>query len=358
MLDSILIIMPLKKVRSKGYNYNFFSENGFFLRWGNSLEENPKFSPLGPELLDVEISTICSGVNGHLCQWCYKSNTPKGKNMSLKTFKKIFVKIPKNLTQIAFGIGDINSNPELFEIFEYCRTNNYNPVVPNVTINGWNLTEEYADDLAKLCGAVAVSNYEKDICYEAIAKLTQRIGSEGNALKQVNIHQLTALETFATCQEVIRDKKDDPRLKKLNAIIFLAFKSKSRSIKFHPLPYDKFKELVEFSLSNGTTIGMDSCSALKFLRCMKDNKDYLKILKFVEPCESGLFSLYLNVEGQSYFCSFLEGIEKIPKFDLMSCEDFMKEVWFNPEMIIWRQKLLETTKNNEFKCRECPKYII
>ena len=350
--------MPLKKVRSNGYNYNFFSENGMLLRWGKTLDDNPFFSPLGPELLDVEVSTICSGVNGSLCPWCYKSNTPGGKNMSLKTFKKIFVKIPKNLTQIAFGVGDIDSNPELFEIFKFCRTNKYNHVVPNVTINGWNLTENYADDLAKLCGAVAVSNYEKEICYEAIAKLTSRIGCESNTLKQVNIHQLTALETFPTCKEVIRDKIVDTRLKGLNAIIFLAYKSKSRSIKFHTLPYDKFKELVEFSLSNRITIGMDSCSALKFLWCVKDNRNYLKFTKLIEPCESGLFSLYVNVEGRSYFCSFLEGDGKIYGFDLMSCKDFMREVWFHPEMKKWRQILLETTKNNDLNCRECPKYII
>ncbi len=350
--------MSLKKVRSKEYNYNFFSENGLFLRWGNSLETNPNFAPLGPELLDVEVSTICNGVKGHLCQWCYKSNTPKGRNMALKTFKEIFVKIPKNLTQIAFGIGDLDSNPELFEIFEYCRANSYNTVVPNVTINGWNLTEEYADNLAKFCGAVAVSNYEKDVCYEAIAKLTQRIGIEGNTLKQVNIHQLTALETFPTCQEVLMDKKNDPRLSELNAIIFLAFKSKSRSIIFHPLPYENFKELVEFALSNKITIGMDSCSAFKFLRCVKANKNFTRFLKFIEPCESGLFSLYINVEGKSYFCSFLEGDDEIPEFDLINCDNFMKDIWFHPEMIKWRQKLLKTADKNKLNCRECPKYTI
>ena len=115
---------------------------------------------------------------------------------------------------------------------------------------------------------------------------------------------------------------------------------------------------MEFSLSNGITIGMDSCSALKFLMCVKDNKDYIKFLKFIEPCESGLFSLYVNVEGRSYICSFLEGDKNMPRFDLMSCRDFMSEIWFHPEMIKWRQHLLATTKNNELNCRECPKYTI
>ncbi|HEC39368.1 MAG TPA: radical SAM protein, partial [bacterium] len=75
----------LKFVKSPEYNYIFNSENGFFARWGKTKEDDPQFSPFGPELLDVEISTICS--NG--CSWCYKSNTSTGKNMSFSTFKKI-----------------------------------------------------------------------------------------------------------------------------------------------------------------------------------------------------------------------------------------------------------------------------
>ena len=78
----------------------------------------------------------------------------------------------------------------------------------------------------------------------------------------------------------------------------------------------------------------------------------------IEPCESGLFSLYINVEGKSYFCSFLEGEEDVIGFDLLNCKDFMKEVWFHPEMVEWRSRLLDTTQRNELKCRECPVFTI
>ena len=83
-----------------------------------------------------------------------------------------------------------------------------------------------------------------------------------------------------------------------------------------------------------------------------------KFLKLIEPCESGLFSLYINVKGESYFCSFLEGEEIMPAFNLMDCEDFMNDVWFHPDMIKWRKNLLGTAKYNEISCRECPKYLI
>lgn len=38
-----------KIVRSKGYNYEFNKKTGFFARWGKVKEDDPLFSPFGPE---------------------------------------------------------------------------------------------------------------------------------------------------------------------------------------------------------------------------------------------------------------------------------------------------------------------
>jgi hypothetical protein len=78
-----------KVVVGEDYNYTFNKTNGDFKRWGKTYEEDPKFSPIGPEILDIEITTICNGINGKLCRECYKSNTPKGHNMSFDTFKDV-----------------------------------------------------------------------------------------------------------------------------------------------------------------------------------------------------------------------------------------------------------------------------
>ena len=83
----------LKKVRSKGYNYQFDKETGFFARWGVKKEDDPQMAPT-PEILDIEVTTKCTGITtpdgkNHLCKFCYKSNTPDGNNMLFETFKKI-----------------------------------------------------------------------------------------------------------------------------------------------------------------------------------------------------------------------------------------------------------------------------
>ena len=49
----------LKILKGADYNYIFNLDNGFFARWGKTKEDDPQFSPIGPELLDIEVSTIC-----------------------------------------------------------------------------------------------------------------------------------------------------------------------------------------------------------------------------------------------------------------------------------------------------------
>ena len=93
----------IRTCKSDDYNWIFSTDTGKFLRYGKTPEDDPVLAPM-PEILDIEISTICH----QCCTFCYKSNTSIGKNMTLDAFKDIFGKFDSNLTQIAFGVGDIN----------------------------------------------------------------------------------------------------------------------------------------------------------------------------------------------------------------------------------------------------------
>lgn len=351
---SILENEDYKLCRSEKYNFDFVKKTGFFRRWGETEQADPTCAP-SPEILDMEISTICEGIGSGPCKWCYKSNTKIGENMSFEKFKTIFHKLPKTLTQIAFGIGDIDSNPDFFKIMEYCRTNDYNFVVPNVTTNGYRLSDEYADRLASLCGAVAVSMYNpKDVCYDAVKKLTDR------GMTQVNIHRLVAEETFEECMQVMQDSMTDPRLSKLNAIVFLSLKPIGDRNKFSKLGTEKYKKLIDFAFENNIRVGFDSCSAPMFLQAVKDRENFKVLEQMSEPCESYLFSFYVNVEGKTTPCSFLEkrGYNAI---DVAECNDFMKDVWNSESVQDFRKKLLGTTDKcviNGNGCRSCPEYNI
>jgi radical SAM protein with 4Fe4S-binding SPASM domain len=343
----------LRFVATPGYNTIFNYVNGAFARWGNTISEDPYFSPLGPEILDLEVSTICHGIKGQPCPWCYKANSAKGQNMTFESFRAIFDKMPPNLTQIAFGIGDIDSNPDLWRMFEYCRTNDHNRVVPNVTINGWNLTKDQAQRFASLCGAVAVSHYDDDVCFNAVELLA------ASGVGQVNIHQLLCEETHEDVKRLFDALPRDTRLRSTHAIILLSLKRKGRGSAFTPIMPEKFHALVKDALARQLPIGFDSCTAPKFLALVRDDPRRVAFQTLAEACESTLFSTYINVEGNFFPCSFTEDEgEWHEGIDVTQCRDFLQDVWHHPSTRAFREKLLATAARNPDHCRECPVFQI
>lgn len=342
----------IKEVRSKYYNYNFNMKTGFFARWGETYKDDPEFSPIGPEIADIEISTICSGPFGKRCAFCYKNDTSLvEKNMSLKTFKKVFnnINVQKNLCQVALGIGDVDGNPDLIPIMRFIRENN---VVPNITVNGAKLDEifedkTYAKHFSELCGAISVSNYNDELCFNAVKKLTD-LGME-----QVNIHQIVASQTIDDCIKLLDKVKEDDRLSKLNAVVFLSYKNKTDYKGLTPLLFFyKYEQMINKALDNKVSIGFDSCGAHKFIDYLSDKPHLRGLEMFAEPCESGLFSVYISVDGHFFPCSFSEGKGnwKIG-IDVVNTENFIQDIWFGDRVKEWRFNLMENKRN-------CPMYKI
>lgn len=337
--------MTIKRFHADGYNMVFDTVTGNMMRWGNTLEEDPVMSPIGPEIADIEITSICEGPNGVPCKFCYKGNSRKGENMSLETFKDIFHKLPPSVTQIAFGVdSNGTSNSDMFKIMDYCREHE---VVPNVTVA--NITPVMAYRLANTCGAVAVSRYEnKGWCYDSVQYLTSM------GLKQVNIHAMVCEENFWMLMETINDYHNDIRLKGMKAIVFLSLKQKARGEKFTRLSQDKFDFLVNYAMQKNVPIGFDSCSAPKFAKAVNYDK---KLLPMIEPCESTCFSMYINQNGEYFPCSFTEK-DRWPKGIDVTAEgfDFMRDVWHGEKTIEFRNKLLASQDDNGM--RHCPLYKI
>lgn len=341
-----------KALKSEDYSFIFRKDNGFFVRWGKNREDNPSFSPFGPELLDIEISTICHGPKDTPCAWCYKSNTKQGKNMSLDDFQCILSKVPlETLTQIAFGIGDIDGNPHMWDIFETTRNAG---IVPNVTINGARLTEDHIDRLANLCGAVSISNYDKDLCYNAVQKLTEASYKKDARLRQVNIHQLLSQQTFNQCNSLLEDIQTDSRLANLNAVVFLLLKPKGKRNYLTELQdFTAYNKFVNGALDNKLRIGFDSCTAPSFLKAVQKRPEYSQLEQLVEPCESTCFSLYVNVDGRAFPCSFCEEEKNWKEgIDMLTMRNFLEEVWNNKKVCSFRNQL--QSSELQTGCRQCP----
>lgn len=358
MAEQIMIVKNTKNkkmVFSQNYNYVFDKKTGYFARWGKTKDDDPEFAPTN-EILDLEITTKCSGVTcpdgvERVCPFCYKANLPTNtENMSFETFKIIFDKVNKTnmLTQIAFGADShATSNPDLWKMMEYCRKNG---VIPNITVA--EISDETADKLVKYCGAVAVSVYSnRSIAYDSVKRLTDR------GMKQVNIHRLVEKNSFKETMELIDEVKTDERLAGLNAVVFLSLKQKGRGIHFERVDDNQFEQIIRKAVDNKIGFGFDSCTATKFYDVAVKMGLIDKVKDMIEPCESSLFSAYINVKGEFYPCSFAEGQGSWKTgLSVVDCDDFIKDIWNHKRTIAFRKGLICNRASNG--CRQCPFYRI
>jgi len=269
--------------------------------------------------------------------------------MSFETFKQCLDVINQthNLCQVAFGVGDIWANKDLWKMMEYCREND---IVPNITVNG-NCYKKDFDNIAKYCGAVAVSHYDDDLCFNAVKEFTDR------GMTQVNIHKLLADETIDECFDLVNKVTSDKRLAKMYAVVFLTLKPiGDRNTMSPPKDFERYKELIDYCNEKGISYGFDSCGSLPYLKALEGTQLYDKAVQYIEPCESYMFSLYVNVDGIAYPCSFLESDPAYNGIYLPTVSNFLKDVWYSQEAVDFRSTLLKTVENNELGCRECPKY--
>lgn len=340
------------KYTTNGKDYHcFFGKNsGFNLRYGKTLKDDPAFCALGPEILDLEISVNgCIAIPGSTnCRYCYKGNTTKAPtNMTFDTFKEIISRFPKNLSQIAFGITGLTTNPDMEKMFAYCRENG---IIPNVTTVGADLTDEMLNVLCKYCGAVAVSCYTgaKQHCYDTIKKIKDWAAEKFDRDLHVNMHIVVSKDNMNHVREVLNDIKDG-KVPGLKSVVLLRIKPKGRACHMDcTVNKDIYRELVNFCLNNNISFGFDSCSATPVMDVLKEiGMD--ELCDSAEPCESGLFSSYINVKGQYWNCSFAEGLTNfIQPINVLDYE-YVTDWWNGTE--------LDKVRNNESPaCKSCPIY--
>jgi len=313
------------------------------MRWGKTTQDDPQFSPFGPEIADIEI--VSGGNCLGKCSFCYKCNniaSPK-KIMSFEQFKNIFHRFPKTLVQIAFGITNIAANPDFFKIMEYSRRNG---VIPNYTTHGLDITNEIAEMTSKLCGAVAVSIVDKEKSYDAIKKFTDF------GMEQVNCHYLLSEETYDKAFKIVDDISTDLRLKKFNAIVFLQYKDKNPYSEYHSLlDVQKYTKLINYCDEKNINYGFDSCSANIFIESIKNKKNRIQLEQCVDSCESMRMSIYINCSCKVFPCSFCEGEgEWKDGINLLESKDFLKDVWNSDKVIKWRNNLIGTMKRGYTHC--------
>lgn len=324
------------------YHWTFHPDTEKFSRWGKEEKDDPEFSPIGPEHLDIEISTICHGVKGKLCDHCYTKNSPEGKNMSLETFEALFDLVRANLSTIHFNIGDLEANPDLGKMLRHAMTFD---IVPSVTITGERKNDTILYDLVTYCGHIDVSLIDTDLCFNTIARLNE-IGKS-----RVNIKLLLSETTYNNCGSAIARIGSDPRLKGLNGVKVDWLRPQNRAFKIKPITDPQLRMFLNMLAMRRIPFAVNQCIGAKVSTLIdatfRDMKPYVMD---AQPCEAGLFQGYINVEGIFYPCPFLE-FAGVKGTSVLDKDSFVKDVWNNEDNQEWREQLLTIKRS----C--CPIYV-
>ena len=310
--------------RDGSYTQIFNKTTGFNARMGKNVEDDPSWCPLGNEILDLEISQNgCPKVGGVSCKFCYKNNTDKpATNMSLETFKKVVSKFSRNLSQIALGITGVQTNPDFVEMLRWLREDM--GIVPNYTLSGADLNDDIFEATLKYCGRVAVSVYEtdKNLCYNTINRFHVR------SPRFCNMHLILSDSNLKFVEEVLGDIESG-KVPGLRNIVFLRCKPVGRASKLPcTLSMETLDKVITRCEKIGIGYGFDSCSCglvSEYYKARGRND----LVKYMEPCESGRCSGYVNTFGQYYHCSFCEHVPNFKPIDMLAPDFDFHKFWIN-----------------------------
>ncbi len=238
------------------------------------------------------------------------------------------------LLQLAFGITNLTTNPELLQI---CMFSNKIGITPNITCHG---KDEVSDDFLKmlcsLCGSIAVSKYDREKTYNFIDRLAY------NGAKQINMHLLVSEETYDNIIETFKDMKNDKRLHYVSSVILLFLKQRGRGEKFNTISEEKANIMFKTALDNDIKFGFDICCSHRFNAFVKKypNQD-LNIPTVYDYCDSARFSGYVNTLGEYCPCSFVEnnGIW-LNGPNVFKCHNFIDDIWNGEKQQLYRSVLL------------------
>lgn len=307
----------IKVFKNKDYKIIFNMQTGLEILMGINGKPDP-FALELPSLLDIGIMGTCE----RKCPFCYQGHENKP-NMKLEDFKMIIDQVKHHVNQVALGgRGDPNKHENFKQIIEYCRKKD---IIPNYTTSGFNLTAEEVQ-ISKMCGAVAVSDYDQDCTFNAIKKLT-------NAGIKTNIHKIFSNATYQDCIGILYGYNPWKRniagkieylidIKEINAVIFLLFKPQGAGKNVDLRPYKHQLQLFSQLVINPKSeckIGMDSCLVNHVLKYVEMHPDQRMC---VDTCEGARMSAYISPDLKFMPCSFSDH-----SLSVKINENNLKELW-------------------------------
>ncbi len=313
--------------------YNFYgnTRTGLTLRWGETMEGNPRCAPW-PELADISVSNYCT--KG--CDFCYRGSTENGSFMSLENYEYVLdcLSSPKygRVFQVALGGGEPLEHPCFLDMLKATAQRG---IVANFTTNGELIDHAMADALAGLAGAAALSVSRMADFKREKAILLIRAGIK------VNIHFVLDSESVADAIDLLEGKYNR-LLGGINGVIFLTYKPRGRApaercLRLEDEHFIRFVQGIAPSRC-AVPIGFDACFVPVLMNRTTVDPDY------IDSCECGFFSVYIDENMNVSPCSFASD----DRFTFSLLNRSMDEIW-NGGFEAYRREITEN-KCADIRC--------
>lgn len=322
-----------------GYNFLADPKTGFTYRWGDNFDENPYMAPW-PELVDISISNYCT----NNCDYCYRQSSETGSFMSLEDFQICLEQLSNEkfggVFQIALGGGEPLLHPEFNRMLRLAKEYN---IIPNYTTSGKFFDAENLKTTRECCGAIAVSwDPSRNLTLEELKETGELLK---NNMIQSNIHFVVSNSTIETAIQILKgDFKE--YLENFNSVIFLTYKPTGRASNSDIIQQGpelrEFLELVDKSPTD-LKIGFDACFVPALIKYTAIDTD------FVDSCECGFFSLYIDENLNVSPCSFCND----DSYSYNLNESNIEDIW-HLKLSDYRKFVAENTKNS---CIDCDKNL-
>jgi radical SAM protein with 4Fe4S-binding SPASM domain len=243
------------------------------------------------------------------CKHCYKSSsTDFAGDLSLTQIKNIInVLSEMKIFSVAFGGGEPFARKDIFEIAEYTRNNG---IIPNVTTNGFYITEKNAEK-CKIFGHMHVSldlpnkDFDKLKNVGAFQAAVRAIDLLNQQKMHIGINCVISRSNFDDLEELVKFSLS----KNIKDISFLRFKPIGRADKqYLKMKLTNEQNIKLFPLLKKLTkkykiISQVDCSMTPLMCYHKPN---LKIMDFygAQGCEGGNLFIEIKEDASIRACSF------------------------------------------------------
>lgn len=227
------------------------------------ISETPDMEliPEHPELVDIKLTDVC--YIG--CPFCYQNSQSDSLHGDFKTIKTVIKSLNPNITEVAFGGGDVLQHPQIVEILEFAREHGL--MSSNITMN-WQSVIRYpgkVKEVMPLLDAIGVSITGKGQIKQVVDKL-----KEINCFTPSRIcyHIIPDLYSKELIIKILNEVK---QYSQESDVLFLGFKTNGRGKNVRTKHVDGMREIFDYMIENNIELQCDT----KFV------KDYLDVVKEV-----------------------------------------------------------------------------